>query len=119
MATSSHTLTPAKTGAESLAAPVAGTGLARRLLSSGPGVLVAQIAVGIVHRGGGELASGTWIDSFFISKPSLVVVELWRQIASGTLAKDLWVTIVQETLTGYAIGASSGIVFGFLLAQAP
>jgi NitT/TauT family transport system permease protein len=90
-----------------------------RWLSEGPGVLLAQVLVGVVLLGCWELASGTLIDTFFVSKPSLIAAELWRQATTGLLWNDLWVTIVQETLTGYAIGAGLGIVSGFLLAQAP
>jgi NitT/TauT family transport system permease protein len=82
-------------------------------------VLVAQVLVGAALLGGWELASGRLIDTFFVSKPSLVAGELLRQASSGRLWSDLWVTVVRETLVGYAIGATLGIVFGFLLAQAP
>ena len=92
--------------------------LARRV-ADGPGLLVAQVLVGVVLLGCWELASGTVIDTFFVSKPSLIAGELWRQATSGILWRDLWVTIVQETLTGYLLGAGLGIVVGFLLAQAP
>ena len=90
-----------------------------RWLSEGPGLLLAQVLVGVVLLGCWELASGNLIDTFFVSKPSLIAGELWRQASTGVLWGDLWVTIVQETLTGYAIGAGLGIVAGFLLAQAP
>ena len=93
--------------------------LSTRWVSSGAGLLVAQLLVGVAWLGSWELASGTLIDTFFISKPSLVAAELWKQASSGTLWLDLWVTIVQETLTGYALGAGLGIVSGFLLAQGP
>ncbi len=82
-------------------------------------ILAAQILVGLLLLGGWELASGNLIDTFFVSKPSLVAAELWRQIVAGTLWRDLYVTLVQETLLGYAVGSTLGIVAGFLLAQAP
>lgn len=85
----------------------------------GLALFLAQVLVGVLLLGGWELASGRLIDTFFVSKPSLVAGELWHQATSGTLWKDLWVTVVRETLTGYAIGATLGIVFGFLLAQSP
>ena len=97
------------------AAPVRRAGLFR----SGLAVLAAQILVGVTLLGLWELASGRLIDTFFVSKPSLVAVELWRQATVGRLWSDLWVTVVRETLVGYAIGATLGIVAGFLLAQAP
>jgi NitT/TauT family transport system permease protein len=100
-------------------APGRARALPTRWLSAGPGLLGAQVLVGVLLLGAWELASGTLVDTFFVSKPSLVVAELWRQASSGTLWRDLWVTIVQETLTGYAVGSVLGIVSGFLLAQAP
>jgi NitT/TauT family transport system permease protein len=93
-------------------------GLAQRFVGSA-GILAAQLLVGVVLLGGWELSAGTIIDTFFVSKPSLIAAELWRQATTGTLWRDLWVTIVQETLVGYAVGATLGIVLGFLLAQAP
>jgi NitT/TauT family transport system permease protein len=82
-------------------------------------VAAAQVLVGAALLGGWEFASGRLIDTFFVSKPSLVGAELWRQATTGRLWADLWVTLVRETLVGYFIGASLGIVGGFFLAQAP
>jgi NitT/TauT family transport system permease protein len=112
LAASTQVRTLARAGGRARALP-------SRWLSAGPGLLGAQVLVGVVLLGAWELASGTLVDTFFVSKPTLVVAELWRQASSGTLWRDLWVTIVQETLTGYAVGSLLGIVLGFLLAQAP
>jgi NitT/TauT family transport system permease protein len=112
LAASTQARTLARAGGRARALP-------SRWLSAGPGLLGAQVLVGAVLLGAWELASGTLVDTFFVSKPTLVVAELWRQASSGTLWRDLWVTIVQETLTGYAVGSLLGIVLGFLLAQAP
>jgi len=108
----------AETRAGTWARPVARP-RARRWVSSGLGVLVARVLVGLVLLGAWEASSGTLIDSFFVSKPSLVAAELWRQASAGTLWGDLAVTIVQETLAGYVAGSLLGIVAGFLLAQTP
>lgn len=86
---------------------------------SGWFVIAAQVLVGVAIIGGWEFASGRLIDTFFVSKPSLVAAELLKQAATGTLWSDLWITLVRETLVGYVIGASLGIVAGFWLAQAP
>ena len=110
MATRTETLGPARERVRSRRG---------RWLRSGPVVVAAQVLVGLVLLGGWELASGPLIDTFFVSKPSLVAAELWRQARAGTIWNDLWVTLVQETLTGYVIGAGLGIVSGFALAQAP
>lgn len=90
-----------------------------RRFASGLGLLAAQVALGLALLAFWELASGTLIDSFFVSKPSLVLRELSTQIASGGLWNDLFVTIVQETLVGYVLGSLLGVVLGFVLAQAP
>lgn len=90
-----------------------------RRLRHGIAIAGAQVLVGVVLLGAWELASGRLIDTFFVSKPSLVGVELWRQATTGSLWADLWVTVVRETLVGYVIGSVLGIACGFLLAQAP
>jgi NitT/TauT family transport system permease protein len=95
------------------------TGRRHAWLSAPVGVLAAQVCVGLALLGGWELAAGSLIDTFFVSKPSLVAGELWRQAVSGTLWRDLLVTIVQETLVGYAAGSLLGIAAGFALAQWP
>ena len=88
-------------------------------LTSSLALLAAQVLLGLALLAFWELASGTLIDSFFVSKPSLVLRELSSQLASGGLWNDLFVTIVQETLVGYVLGALLGVVLGFVLAQAP
>src|SRR5947209_6143610 len=107
------------TRAEVLAPAREGTPRRTRRLRRGIAVVSAQVLVGVVLLGGWELASGRLIDTFFVSKPSLVAVELWRQATAGRLWTDLWVTVVRETLVGYVIGSVLGIVAGFFLAQAP
>lgn len=108
------------TGTSSVARSAAAPRARRaRWFGSGPVVLVLQVLLGLALLGGWELASGNLIDTFFVSKPSLVAGELWKQIAAGTLWRDLFVTLVQETLVGYVVGSALGIVIGFLLAQAP
>ena len=111
----------AASASEALQASSTGAARAERrpLLSSTPAILLAQVLVGLALLGAWELASGTLIDTFFVSKPSLVVCELWQQARTGTLWQDLAVTILQETLTGYVAGSFLGIAAGFLLAQAP
>lgn len=83
------------------------------------GMVAGQVVVGLALLGGWELASGRLIDTFFVSRPSLVVVELVRQAQVGTLWSDLWVTLVRETLVGYAVGSVLGIASGVVLVQAP
>jgi NitT/TauT family transport system permease protein len=60
--------------------------------------------------------SGPVFDSFWISRPSEIAVWLWNSIASGTLGGDFLLT-AKETVYGYLIGAISGLVLAFSLAQ--
>jgi sulfonate transport system permease protein len=90
-----------------------------RWMGSGLGLFGAQVLLGLLLLAFWELASGTLIDSFFVSKPSAVLRELSTQVGTGALWKDLFVTIVQETLVGYLVGSLLGVVLGFVLAQAP
>ncbi len=90
----------------------------RRRTLSGPALVATQVAFGLVVLGGWELASDRLIDTFFISRPTLVAAELVRWIRAGTIWEDLWVTLVLETATGFAVGAVLGVVSGFVLAQA-
>lgn len=77
-----------------------------------------QVLFGLVVLGFWELSSGRLIDTFFVSKPSLVAGFLWQSVLNGSLARDIAVTM-RETAIGYAIGAPLAILCGFLLAQAP
>ena len=77
-----------------------------------------QILFGLAVLAFWELASGRLLDTFFISKPSLVAGFLWQSILNGTLARDISVTM-RETVIGYVIGAPLAVLCGFLLAQAP
>lgn len=65
-----------------------------------------------------ELASGRWIDPFFVSKPSAIGVMLWDELFEASFWNDLWVTWL-EMAGGYAIGGFGGVVLGVLLARWP
>lgn len=77
-----------------------------------------QILLGVFILGFWELAAGRLIDTFFVSKPSLVIGSLWSSVLNGSLLRDITVTM-RETAIGYLIGAPLAVVFGFLLAQSP
>ena len=79
---------------------------------------VGQVLVALAILGFWEYASGRLIDSFFVSKPSLMAAELWRTLQDGTLIKDVRVTLY-ETMVGFSAGAPLGVALGFLLAQEP
>lgn len=63
-----------------------------------------------------ELASGRIVDQFFVSRPSAIAASLWAMATKEALAYHLQFTIV-EALVGYLIGASAGLVSGFLIAR--
>jgi len=58
------------------------------------------------------------IDAFFFSRPSDVVVRVWSWMATGSIWPHLMPTFVEAALS-FAIGALSGVVFGFALARSP
>lgn len=64
----------------------------------------------------GRPGSGPWtlIDQFYISKPTAIwegIVGWWSE---GILVDSILITF-QETIIGFALGASAGLVVGFLL----
>jgi NitT/TauT family transport system permease protein len=60
--------------------------------------------------------SGPVFDSFWISRPSAIALWLWKSISTGSLGADLLIT-AKETVYGYLIGAATGLMLAFLLAQ--
>jgi sulfonate transport system permease protein len=58
------------------------------------------------------------IDSFWVSSPVLVGKELWEEIASGDLIRNVSMTVF-EALIAFFISSALGIVAGLLLARSP
>ena len=77
---------------------------------------LGRIAFGIALLLTWEVMSGTILDQFFVSKPSHIAAALWAMLTKEALLYHLQFTIV-EALSGYVIGASAGLVLGFLLAR--
>lgn len=65
-----------------------------------------------------ELLSGRIIDPFWISKPSLILPLLWKQIMDGSLFYHLGYTL-QEMALGLALGGFLGAGAGLLLGRSP
>lgn len=63
-----------------------------------------------------ETISGTLIDPFWISKPSVVFTYLYKSIADGTLFYHVGVTLLEAAL-GLIIGVFFGAVFGFVIGR--
>lgn len=91
---------------------------ARKGLSHRSRVLVGQAVTIVSVLALWEYASGRWIDTFFISKPSEIVVKLWSEFFEPGFYHDVWVTML-EMFGGYAIGGFGGVILGVLLARWP
>lgn len=61
-----------------------------------------------------QIISGTLVDPFWVSRPSLILERLQRWIASGTLVNNLSVTLL-EMVVGFIVGAIAGILLGLIL----
>lgn len=82
-------------------------------------VLLARLAVvaGVLAVWQAVIALG-WVDAFWISSPSLVVQELWSELASGAWFADVAITVF-EAIIAFVISSALGIVAGLLLARSP
>jgi NitT/TauT family transport system permease protein len=56
------------------------------------------------------------LDPFFTSKPSAILKFFFDEVPTRATADNLWVTL-KETLGGFALGASAGVLTGLLLAR--
>lgn len=83
-------------------------------------VLTAQIALAIFllllweRAAGPNDAPGTWVDEFYISRPSLIFGALLRWIEQGVLWESIYFTL-QNTVLGFLIGVTLGVAAGFAL----
>lgn len=92
------------------APPPPPTGLAGwPLLAVRVGVVCAVVAAW-------QLSSDRLLDSFFIGNPWLIAGVLWEWISTGYIVEHLLVTL-QEAALGFLLGASSGIIVGYLIGR--
>lgn len=63
-----------------------------------------------------QLISGTLMNEFWISKPSLIFTQLYEWTITGEVFYHAWIT-VQEAVIGFVIGAVSGAAVGLFLGQ--
>lgn len=79
-------------------------------------LLFYRLLFGLLLLTAWELISGRFIDPFWISSPSRVFAFLRQVVLDGSIFGHLAVTLY-ETVTGFLVGAATGIGFGFLLAR--
>jgi NitT/TauT family transport system permease protein len=82
-------------------------------------VIAVQVCRGLVvvaTLGLWEAAADRVFDSFFFSTPSRILLQVFKELLDPGFYTDLVVTAV-EMVTGFAVGAVSGIVLGALLAR--
>ena len=79
-------------------------------------VWAGRIVLFIVLVAAWELMSGTVINQFWISKPSLILNRLYKLVSSGDLWYHLSATL-QESLSGLVIGMVVGTLLGVLVAN--
>lgn len=86
-------------------------------------VLVYTLRVGILvlTLGAWEVCARVgWIDPFFFSMPSQIVDQMWVWATEGTSQGSLWKQILvtmEETVTGFLIGAVAGVIAGIALGR--
>jgi NitT/TauT family transport system permease protein len=82
-------------------------------------LIFAQLCLAIAVLGTWEYCSALKIiDPFFFSRPTYIVARLTHWIVTGFVWSHLLATLT-ETLLSFFIGASLGILFGFVLAVVP
>jgi NitT/TauT family transport system permease protein len=84
-------------------------------------VISLRLAILVIILGGWELsATMQWIDPFFFSQPSLIVIQIYDWIMEGTSQGPLWVQVMvtlEETVLGFLIGSVAGIIAGIALGR--
>lgn len=89
--------------------PVGTRGFRLKLLATRLAILAALLMTW-------ELIAGRYVDTFWISQPSEISARLMTWIRNGTLWFQVSITL-EEMLVGFAIGAASGVLTGFLLGR--
>ncbi len=81
-------------------------------------VQVLRVAVALALFGCWEFASGRWMDAFWLSSPSAILVRMGLWIADGSLLTNTAVTLLVIAV-GITIGVLPGIVIGMALGSSP
>ncbi|MGG0716234.1 ABC transporter permease [Robertmurraya massiliosenegalensis] len=61
-----------------------------------------------------EIGSGRFLDEFFVSSPSAIILGLYNEMIEGELLWHAQVTVF-ETISGYVLGTIVGLLLAFLL----
>ena len=76
-----------------------------------------RVGVLLATLGLWELATRrSWIDPFFVSRPTVLAAQIFDWVRSGFILRHLWVTM-QETVIGFVLGTLLGVAVGFLFAH--
>jgi len=82
-------------------------------------LVLKQIGIFVLMIGLWEgLTAMGWVDPFFFSRPSLIVVRFCKWFTSGTIYLHIYMTTI-ETLLAFIAGSLFGVVSGLLLARIP
>tara|TARA_R100000005_G_scaffold77176_2_gene44369 strand:- start:13994 stop:14854 length:861 start_codon:yes stop_codon:yes gene_type:complete len=73
--------------------------------------LIWQLAILVVLLGSWEILSGRLFDSFWVSKPSLIIGYIYNWVVNGDFFRHLNATMT-EIIVGYSIGAALGLALG-------
>jgi NitT/TauT family transport system permease protein len=89
----------------------------RRHLSGRLGVRFTQIAILVAMLACWEFGVSDASLPYF-SRPTLVIAKLYELLTGGDIYRHIYVTLTEITL-GYALGATFGLVLGFVLGRSP
>ena len=93
-------------------------------LRRGLRLLLLRLALGLAFLAIWQFTSGRFISTFWFSQPTLIFDHLRiyllgeGTVFEGKLISDMFITL-RAMITGYFLGASAGLILGFLLAQWP
>lgn len=87
------------------------------MLKSGLPLFLVRLALAATFFLLWEYLSRTFKLDFYVSKPTDIIVKLVQWVRDGTLALHLWATVT-VAVTGFACGATAGILVGLLLGRA-
>ena len=77
-------------------------------------VWIFRLAILVCGALAWQAASGTLIDSFYVSAPSLILRRVWQWLINGTIFRNVLYTLRSASL-GFGIGSLVGVFMGLLL----